>query len=105
MGGPNAGKTVFLAQAVRSVLGVLGGRPGAAVRFDSEDQRHAHAEQLRCLDRGQVLPKTSGDAAAALGLAVRLPKGLRALVYLFDKPGEYFQSMRQFGRMQGIEGL
>lgn len=105
MGAPNAGKTVFLTQAVRQLLKVLGERPGSIVRLDSEIQQREHAQHVRLLDSGQVLVKTAGDVMTALGLAVRIPKRLRALVYLFDKPGEYFQSMRQFGKMQGIEGL
>jgi len=105
VGGPNAGKTVFLRQAVRQLLRVLAERSGGTVRLDSETQQREHAEQVRLLDNGQVLVKTAEGTAAALGIAVRIPKGLHALVYLFDKPGEYFQSMQRFGRLQAIEGL
>lgn len=105
MGGPNVGKSVFLAQGIREISKVLGSQPGATVCLDSEQQQREHAEQLRSLDRGQVLSKTAGDVMTAYGLAVRIPKGLRALIYFFDKRGEYFEKMRDFGRMRGIEGL
>ena len=105
MGGPNAGKTMFLAQAVRRVIAILGRQALGSARIDSEAQRSAHSDQVTLLDRGRVLAKTASGDAAALGLAIRIPTGLHALVYLFDKPGEYFQSMHQFGRLQAIEGL
>jgi hypothetical protein len=104
MGGPNVGKTVFIAQAIRRVAGIFSAQPGATVQLDSDPQRREHAEQLRLLDSGQRLAKTA-EIMTAYGLAVRVPKGLRALVYFFDKQGEYFEKMSDFGKMQGIRGL
>src|SRR5262249_48876033 len=104
MGGPNVGKTVFLTQAIRRVSEILSANPGASVRLDSDQQQREHAEQTRLLDSGQRLAKTA-EVTTAYGLAVRIPKGLRSLVYLFDKQGEYFEKMHDFGKMQGIQGL
>jgi len=104
VGGPNVGKTVFVVQAIRRVSELLSSNPGARVCLDSDQQQREHAEQLRLLDTGQRLAKTA-DAMTAYGLAVRVPSGLRALVYLFDKQGEYFEKMHEFGKMQGIQGL
>jgi len=105
VGAPNAGKTMFLAQAVRRLIDTLSRQPHAVVHIDSDGQQRDHTGQLELLDHGRVLAKTAEGTAAALGIAVRIPKGLHALVYLFDKPGEYFQSMQRFGRLQAIEGL
>lgn len=104
MGGPNVGKTVFLTQAIRRVSEILSANAGASVRLDSEQQQREHAEQVRLLNTGQRLAKTA-EVMTAYGLAVRIPKRLSALVYLFDKQGEYFEKMHDFGKMQGIQGL
>jgi len=105
MGGPNAGKTMFLAQSVRRIVDIIGSRPQSIARLDSAAQQRDLDAQLYLMDRGQVLSKTAAASTAALGLAVRIPNRFQALVYLFDKPGEYFQSMRQFANLQAIEGL
>jgi signal recognition particle receptor subunit beta len=104
MGGPNVGKTVFLAQAILRMTELVGAQRGAVVRLDSAQQESDHAEQLRKLGSGQLLAKTA-ETTTAYGLEVRIQHGLRALIYLFDKPGEYFERMRDFGKMQGIRGL
>jgi hypothetical protein len=104
MGGPNVGKSVYLAQAIRRLRGALTASKGSVAELDSSHQRGEHARQLELLDSGQRLPKTA-ELMTAYGLAVRVPNGLRALVYLFDKPGEYFERMRDFGRMQAIQNL
>jgi hypothetical protein len=79
--------------------------PGGTARLDSEVQQQEFDTQVAQLDRGEILAKTMGLAMHALGLAVRASKGLRCLMYFFDKPGEYFETMRQFGQLQGVEGL
>jgi hypothetical protein len=104
VGGPNVGKTVFIAQAIRRLIEILSAREGAVARLDSSAQDRDHAEQLRLLDSGQRLAKTA-ETMTAYGLEVRMKDGLRALVYLFDKPGEYFERMRDFGKMRGVRGL
>jgi len=104
VGGPSAGKTVWLAQAVRRLIGHFTGRRGAA-HIDNDAQRRDYEGRIDTLDNGQLLAKTAGDVMQALGLAVRVRKGPRFLLYLFDEPGEYFTTMRRFGAMQALAGL
>ena len=46
----------------------------------------------------QVLAKTSGDVIKAFGVAARLSKKQRYLLYLFDAPGEVFGKTESIGR-------
>ncbi len=107
VGGPGAGKTVFLRQATREVRDRLAALPGAKAEIDSEAHERELNQDLGLLDRGQVLAKTGGDVMQAFALAVRLrkPKLVRALLYLFDAPGEHFATIQRFGRKQVIQHL
>ncbi len=105
VGGPSVGKTVFLRQATHELRQRLNALPGASVKI-TEGQERILAQDLALLNRGQVVAKTSGDVMEAFGLAVRVPRAkLRALLYLYDAPGEDFLSIRRFGRMQVIQYL
>jgi hypothetical protein len=101
-GAPGVGKTVFLRQAVRELARHLGDQPGNSARVDSPEQERGLRADLDLLDHGQVLAKTGGDVAHAFALALRLhaPRRLRALLYLFDAPGEDWLSVERFGRKQ-----
>lgn len=105
VGGPAAGKTVFIRQALAELREQLGGAPGNVVRIDSEGQDRALTKDLERLRRGQVLAKTAGETVSALGLALRLssPKKLRCLLHVFDSPGEHFASVQRFGRKQVLQ--
>jgi Double-GTPase 2 len=103
VGGASAGKTVFLLQATRRLREQLSAQPGCVVRIDAADQERDYQEKIEQLERGQVVAKTAGDVMQAFGLSVRAPKGLRCLLYLFDKPGEDFATMQRFGRMQVVQ--
>jgi hypothetical protein len=105
VGGANTGKTLLLLQATRRLQQQLGALPGGTVRIDSEEQKHIYQRQIEQLDRGGVVGKTAGGTATAFGLAVRIPKRLRCLLYLFDRPGEDFATMQRFGQMQVIQHL
>ena len=103
VGGVSAGKTVFLLQATRLLREHFGKLPGCTVTLDSEEQEREFGQQMDLMNRGQVVPKTAGDVMQAFGLAVRAPKRLNSLLYLFDKPGEDFATMQRFGRMQAVQ--
>ena len=78
------------------------------MQLDGDHQQRGQLEDdLRALDRGQVLAKTAGDVMQAFALAVRLrqPRRLRSLLYLFDAPGEHFATMERFGRKQILQHL
>ena len=105
IGGPSSGKSVFLRQAIRQLCDRWGSLPGARIGVDSEEQRRDLSCDLALLDRGQLLPKTVGSVVHACGLAVRVPGRMRALLYLFDCPGEHFASIEQFARKQVIQHL
>jgi hypothetical protein len=107
VGGPSAGKTVFLRQATRALRDRLAVLPGSQVQVDAAAHERDLASDLQLLDRGQVPAKTGGDVMQALGLAMRLPRPhrLRSLLYLFDAPGEHFASLERFGRKQVVQHL
>jgi hypothetical protein len=104
IGGPSAGKTVFLRQAVRLLRQRLGEYPRAIIKIDSADQEKL-AQDLALLDRGQVVAKTAFGATQAFGMAIKIPKIMRSLLYLYDTGGEDFATMTQFGRKQVIQHL
>jgi hypothetical protein len=104
VGGVGAGKTVFLLQAARQLGHWLAERRGTA-RIDAEAQEVEYRRQIATLDRGQVVAKTAGGVAQAIGLAVRVPSRRRCLLYLFDAPGEDFATMRRFGQKQVVRHL
>jgi hypothetical protein len=107
VGGPAAGKTVFLRQVTRALCQGFGGNGAGTVRIDAADQARELEGDLRLLDRGQVPAKTAGDVHQAFGLAVRLqrPRPLRCLLYLYDAPGEVFARMESLGRKQSLSHL
>jgi hypothetical protein len=107
VGGPSAGKSLFLRQAIRRLREHLSAIPSSNVAIDAEQDARDLDRDFRMLDRGQVLAKTSGDVMQAVGLAVRLPRphSLECLLYLYDAPGEHFASVRRFGGEQIIQYL
>lgn len=105
VGGPSSGKTLFLRQATRRLRDYLGTMRGSTVRIDSKVQERELENDFKLLDRGMVLEKTSGDVMRAFGLAVRIRRRFRYLLYLFDAPGEHFLAMEQFGRKQAIQHI
>ncbi len=105
IGGPNSGKTIFLLQAVRILQQKLSAWPKAEIRIDSLEQEQLLKGDLALLDRGQVVPKTAGDVQQAFGLAVKIPKVMHNLLYLYDAPGEHFSTISRFGQKQVIQHL
>jgi hypothetical protein len=105
IGGPSAGKTVFLRQAIRQLRQHLGAFPRAVVKIDSPEQELVLNQDLALLDRGQVVAKTGGEVIQAFGLAIKIPKKMHSLLYLFDAPGEHFATMSRFGSKQVIQHL
>jgi hypothetical protein len=105
VGGPNTGKTIFLRQATRQLADRIGTLPGATVRIDAEVQERVLNQDLAQLDQGRVVAKTAGNEVQAFGLAVRIPKGMHSLLYLYDAPGEHFLTMERFGQKQIIQHL
>jgi hypothetical protein len=80
---------------------------GNSVRLDSADQERKFEAELRELDQGQPLQKTTGDTVTAMGIAIRLrtPERYRRLLQIFDAPGEHFESEREFGKKQILKHL
>ncbi len=106
VGGPSAGKTVFLRQATRQLSERLSALPNARVYIDSQEQEQTLKQDLTQLDRGQVVSKTAGNVIQAFGLAVRIPKKrVNSLLYLYDAPGEHFLTMERFGQKQVLRHL
>jgi hypothetical protein len=105
VGGPNAGKTIFLHQAVHQLQGQIGSLRGGTARIDSDQQKKEHEDALQRLGQGQVLPKTSGNVMHALGLTIRVPHQLRCLLYLYDAPGEHFSSVESFAQKQNMQHI
>jgi len=105
VGGPAAGKTIFIRQALIQLRERFGALPGNTVRVDSVNQDRALAADLERLLRGQVPAKTAGEVVSALGLALKLsqPKAIRCLLHIFDSPGEHFASVQRFGRKQVLQ--
>ncbi len=107
-GGPSAGKSAFLFQAMHQLSERLNALPGSRVCIDSEEQGRLINDELTRLGRGEVPAKTIvGGNVHAYGLAVRLrePRRLRCLLYLFDPPGEDFTSMRRLGSKRVMQHL
>ena len=104
IGGPTTGKTVFLCQAVSKLRDYVNALPGGKANIDSEGQRLELEQDMQKLTRGQVVSKTI-DKAMAFGLAVKLPKRLRHLLYLYDAPGEDFLSMQRLGQKQSLQHI
>ncbi len=109
IGGPGTGKTVFLRQAVRQLIEHLRSFPHSKVCIDSINQQKELDNDLKLLDSGQVLDKTAGDIGdekmRAFGIAVRIPNQMRDLLYIYDAPGEHFETIREFGKKQAIQHL
>ncbi|MEM7010736.1 MAG: hypothetical protein AAF585_04555 [Verrucomicrobiota bacterium] len=108
VGGQTVGKTVYLHQTVDQLEETYNS-PGHSRRvfIDSDDDQLRHDDMMDSLRFGELPHKTTQDYAA-LGLAVDVRERdlkLRALVHLFDAPGERFGAMESFGRMQVVQFL
>ncbi|WP_204031771.1 TRAFAC clade GTPase domain-containing protein [Sinosporangium siamense] len=87
VGGPDAGKTTFLAMAVdalHSAVDAAGGR----VRLADEGDERAYRQLRRELATGRVT-KTPPDLPRAVILDVTLKRNDR-IIYLFDPSGEHY---------------
>ncbi|MFO1432368.1 MAG: hypothetical protein U1F76_19860 [Candidatus Competibacteraceae bacterium] len=104
VGGPTAGKTLFLRQAVSQLQAYLSALPGSRVQIDSEQQQRELEADRQRLQSGQVVAKTVNQAMA-FGLAVRLSRRWRHLLYLYDAPGEDFLTMQRFGQKQALQHI
>lgn len=104
IGGPAAGKTIFLRQATRQLRKHIASLPASRTAIAKEQQRILD-DDLDLLDRGQVVAKTAGDVMQAFGLAVRVPKRLECLLYLYDAPGEHFLTMERLGRKYSLQHI
>jgi hypothetical protein len=107
VGGPSAGKSVFVCQAIDQLASRLGAIAGNQVKLDSHNGSHPISAGIRGLKQGRLPAKTAGADVEAYGLALRLrrPKELRTLLYLFDAPGELFGTVQQLSRMHGLQHL
>ena len=104
VGGPTAGKTVFLCQAVSQLRDYLSALPGSRVQIDSDRQQRELEADLQRLHSGQVVAKTVNQTMA-FGLAVRLSRRWRHLLYLYDAPGEDFLTMQRLGQKQSLQHI
>lgn len=107
VGGPSAGKSVFLCQAIDQLAGRLGTIAGNKVKLDSQNGSHPITIGINGLKKGRLPAKTAGADVEAYGLALRLqqPKSLRTLLYLFDAPGEMFSTVQRLSHMHGLQNL
>jgi hypothetical protein len=108
VGGPSAGKTLLLSQALVQLRHRLGSLLGNRVALDvsPEQQRKLEHEQ-RALGVGQLLPAAAeADApAVALALELRRPRPLRRLIYLHDIPGRSCASLERLLRQRVLPNL
>ncbi len=105
IGGPGAGKTIFIRQAVRQLQVEIKTMPNGVFQIEAAAQRQQVENDLRLLDKGQVLAKTAGDVMQALGITIRISRKQQFLLYLFDAPGEHFLAMDQFARKQVLQHM
>lgn len=105
IGGPGAGKTIFIRQAVRQLQTEIKAIPDGVFQIEAAAQRQQVENDLRLLDKGQVLAKTAGDVIQALGITIRISRKEQFLLYLFDAPGEHFLTMDQFARKQVLQHM
>jgi hypothetical protein len=75
VGGPSAGKSAFLLQAICQLIGRLDKVSGNRVFIDSPEQRSRIQDGWKGLDEGREPAKTAGDVVQAFGLAMRLRTG------------------------------
>lgn len=103
VGGPSVGKTVFLTQAVHQLQGRLNQIPGSKFEIDSEAKAIELRKNTDMLGRGQLVAKTVGDVMQATSIAVRIPKIMSSLLYIYDSPGEHFLAVERFGKKQILQ--
>ena len=107
VGGQTVGKTVYLHQTVDQLEETYNNANSGKRRvyIDSDDDQLRHDDMMDSLRFGELPHKTTQDYAA-LGLAMNARDlKLRALVHLFDAPGERFGAMESFSRMQVVQFL
>jgi hypothetical protein len=105
VGGKSAGKTTMIHMAVQELL--AGGAESAAplsAQIDTPEQEKVFEDVWRGrLSRGERVVPTSGSVPDAYVLQVTHREGTRArreLVYLYDAPGEQFESIDSFSEHQ-----
>ena len=104
VGDSSSGKTVFICQALRELCGKIGRIPKAEAHVSSVKQQQGLDEQYKRLDKGALLAPSRGTVMEALGVVLSIPKRLkRTLLYMYDAPGEHFQTMSQFGQKQAMQ--
>jgi len=107
VGGPSAGKTVYMRQACRQLIEEIVTIPHAVIRISSRDQENDHNRECARLKQGVVLDKTVGDIFSAFVLEMALPKpnAMKALIYNYDVPGDTYDQIDRFAAMQSTGGL
>jgi hypothetical protein len=98
IGGPDAGKTTFLALAVDAVHGAAATMGGRAV-FADEGDVDAYRRLRRQLTQTGNVPKTTIRLPRAVMLDVSAGPAGDRILYLFDPSGETFGSAGDVGEM------
>lgn len=90
VGGPDAGKTTFMALGVDAVHGAVNAVGGRALFADKSDEQAFRKLRME-LSSGKI-SKTLADLPKAVMLDVALPvkRGGNRILYLFDPSGEHF---------------
>ncbi len=86
VGGPDAGKSTFLALSVGAL------RSKVEATFEDARDERAITDALGLLRRGERLSATTVELPRALMLDVRPPGGDGRILYFFDPAGEYYTS-------------
>ncbi len=99
-GGPDAGKTTFMALAV-DALHRAAGMAGGSVLFVDKADENAFRQLRRELSKGKVA-KTPPDLPRAVMLDVKLPGRRRSnrILYLFDPSGEHYTGASRVEEMR-----
>ncbi|HZM74296.1 MAG TPA: hypothetical protein VFC19_01135 [Candidatus Limnocylindrales bacterium] len=91
VGGPDAGKSTFLALAV-GALRVQVEQGGGECDFEDPRDERATTDALAQLRRGERLLKTTVELPRALMVDLRPAGGDGRILYFFDPAGEYYAS-------------
>ncbi|MFI6538801.1 hypothetical protein ACIBHY_40550 [Nonomuraea sp. NPDC050547] len=99
-GGPDAGKTTFMALAVDAVHSAVN-TAGGSVLFAQKSDEQAFRNLRRELSAGRV-SKTLPDLPKAVMLDVALPGGTggKRILYLFDPSGEHYTGASKIEEMR-----
>lgn len=102
VGGTSAGKTVFRIQLMRRLREWAQARRGARVHMSRYDETWLR-ERGEYLDAGTLPDATAGTVMEARGVGLVVPGLLRqSSLFLYDAPGEHFQTMNELANKQGL---